>query len=124
MKAHFLQFFPLFAIGLCAGLLNGLLGAGGGILIVFGLRKLLKGCLKEPRSIYPTAIAVMLPLSLLSVWQYARAGSLELARLGWLILPAIAGGAIGALLLRRLSVKVLSRLFAAVVLISGLMLVR
>lgn len=123
MKPHFLQILPLFAIGLCAGFLNGLLGAGGGILIVFGLRKLLGKHLKDPRSIYPTAIAVMLPLSLLSVWQYARAGSLDPSRLGWLILPAIAGGAIGALLLRRLSAKSLSRLFAAVVFISGLVLV-
>jgi uncharacterized membrane protein YfcA len=123
MKVHFLQILPLFAIGLCAGFLNGLLGAGGGILIVFGLRKLLKGHLKDPRAIYPTAIAVMLPLSLLSVWQYARAGSLELSRLGALILPAIAGGVIGALVLRRLSAKTLSRIFAAVVLVSGLVLV-
>ena len=123
MKPHFLQILPLFAIGLCAGFLNGLLGAGGGILIVFRLRKLLQGHLKDPRAVYPTAIAVMLPLSLLSVWQYARAGSLELSGLGSLILPAIAGGAIGALLLRRLSVKALSRLFAAVVLVSGLVLV-
>ncbi len=123
MKVHFLQILPLLVIGLSAGFLNGLLGAGGGILIVFGLRKLLKGQLKDPRAIYPTAIAVMLPLSLLSVWQYARAGSLELSHLGWLVLPAIAGGAIGALLLRRLSTKALSRLFAAVVLISGLVLV-
>ena len=122
MKVHFLQILPLFAIGVGAGFLNGLLGAGGGILIVFGLRKLLKGQLKDPRAIYPTAIAVMLPLSLLSVWQYARAGSLEPTRLGWLIPPAIAGGVIGALLLRRLSPKALSRLFAAVVLISGLVL--
>ena len=123
MKVHFLQILPLIAIGLGAGFLNGLLGAGGGILIVFGLRKLLKRNLKDPRAIFPTAIAVMLPLSLLSAWQYARAGSLQLSYFGWLILPAIAGGVIGALLLRRLSVKALSRLFAAVVLISGLVLV-
>ena len=122
MKVHFLQILPLIAIGVGAGFLNGLLGAGGGILIVFGLRKLLKGQLKDPRAIYPTAIAVMLPLSLLSVWQYARAGSLEPTRLAWLIPPAIVGGVIGALLLRRLSPKALSRLFAAVVLISGLVL--
>ena len=123
MKPHFLQMLPLFAIGLGAGFLNGLLGAGGGILIVFGLGKLLKGRLEDERAIYPTAIAVMLPLSLLSVWQYARAGSLELSHLSWLILPAVAGGALGAFLLRRFSPNALSRLFAAVVLVSGLVLV-
>lgn len=124
MKHFFSQILPIFAIGLSAGFLNGLLGAGGGIVIVFGLRKLLRGRLEDPRSIFPTAIAVMLPLSLLSVWQYARQGSLDLSFLGWLILPAIAGGVIGGLLLRRLSTKALSRLFAAVVLVSGVMLLR
>jgi hypothetical protein len=72
--------------------------------------------------ILPLFVSVFVDGEKLSVWQYARAGSLEPTRLGWLIPPAIAGGVIGALLLRRLSPKALSRLFAAVVLISGLVL--
>ena len=123
MKRFFLQILPIIAIGLGAGFLNGLLGAGGGILIVFGLNRWLGPRLADPRSVFASAIAVMLPLSLLSAVQYLRQGSLDMAYLPFLIPPAIAGGVIGGLLLRRLSPVALSRLFAAVVLVSGIVLV-
>ena len=98
--------------------------AGGGILIIYGLQALLKSTSLDRRSIYATAIAVILPLSALSALQYLRQGTLDTELLTWLVLPAIAGGALGGLLLRHLSPKVLSRLFAAVVLLSGILLVR
>ena len=65
----------------------------------------------------------MLPLSALSAWQYFKNGHLGDNNLGLLILPALAGGALGAWLLRRLSPRALSRIFAAVVLVSGIVLV-
>ena len=110
-------------LGLGAGFINGLLGAGGGILIVFGLSRLLRGKVRDPRSVYASAIAVILPLSILSAIQYFRHGSVDLNMAVALILPAIAGGAVGAWLLRRLSPALLSRVFAAVVLLSGITMV-
>ncbi len=123
MKHHILIFFTLLAVGFGAGTINGLLGAGGGILIVFALGRLFRGKLRDPRSIYATAVAVILPLSLLSAWQYLSHKSFDPALAAALILPAIVGGAAGALLLRRLSPALLSRIFAAVVLISGITMV-
>lgn len=123
MKHSFFLFLTLIALGLGAGFINGLLGAGGGILIVFGLNKLLAGKLSDPRSVYASAIAVILPLSVLSALQYIRRGSPDLNTLSYLLLPAVLGGALGALLLRKLSVKTLSRIFAAVVLVSGITMV-
>jgi len=123
MKRSILISMPILLIGFGAGFLNGLLGAGGGILIVYGLRHLLEDSPVDPHAIFASAIAVMLPLSAISAILYLRNGHLEAASVGMLALPAIAGGAIGALLLRRLSPRALSRLFAAVVLVSGLVLV-
>lgn len=123
MKVFLTKILPIVGIGLAAGFLNGLLGAGGGIVIVFGLGALLGKQLADPRSIYATAIAVMLPLSALSAWQYFKNGHLTEGNLGLLILPALAGGALGAWLLRRLSPRAIARIFAAVVLISGILLV-
>lgn len=123
MKRSFLISLPILLIGFGAGFLNGLLGAGGGILIVYGLQYALGKDRVESHAIFASAIAVMLPLSALSALQYLRNGHLEAASVGLLALPAIAGGVIGALLLRRLSPRALSRLFAAVVLVSGLVLV-
>lgn len=123
MKHHILIFLAILMLGLGAGFINGLLGAGGGILIVFGLSRLLRGKVRDPRSVYASAIAVILPLSILSAIQYFRHGSVDLNMAVALILPAIAGGAVGAWLLRRLSPALLSRIFAAVVLVSGITMV-
>ena len=117
------DYLPVAALGLAAGFLNGLLGAGGGIVLVFGLRRLFSKKVRDGRSFYASAIAVMLPLSLLSAWQYRKAGHLPSLSLGTLLFPAILGGACGALLLRRLKPHALSRIFAAVVLCSGILLV-
>ena len=123
MKRRVFTLFLLLAVGFSAGLINGLLGAGGGILIVFGLNKLSTSSSWDKHSVFATALAVILPLSLLTVFQYLKRGSLDAQGLGVLILPAIAGGALGGSLLRRLSSRFLSRLFAVIVLASGVVLV-
>lgn len=122
MKPSVRQNLSVAAIGLSAGLLNGLLGAGGGIVIVAGLSRIFRGREIDPRSVYASAIAVMLPLSALSALRYFAHGHLGEAQVGLLLLPAAAGGAVGALLLRVLSPGVLARIFAFVVLLSGIFL--
>jgi uncharacterized membrane protein YfcA len=122
MKRFFRTTLPVLAIGLGAGLLNGTLGTGGGVLIVLALRPLLR---EESlrRRVYPTALGVMLPLSALTLLRYWLSGSMTGAAPLPLFLAALAGGGLGALLLRRLSLPLLSRIFAAVVLLSGVLMV-
>ncbi|MBE6555272.1 MAG: hypothetical protein E7663_03420 [Ruminococcaceae bacterium] len=122
MKRYQNRCLPLLATGLGAGLLNGLLGAGGGILIVYALRGIFSKKVANGRAFYPTALAVMLPLSALSAWQYAKGGHLLDASVLPLVFPALAGGLVGAMLLSRMAPRVLNRIFAAVVLISGILL--
>ena len=122
MKKHFKLLFPLLLIGLAAGFVNGLLGAAGGIVVVMGLRALFQKKAANGHRFYATAIAVMLPLSALTAWQYARGGHLPQLSLFTLILPAALGGAVGAFLLRRIAPRIMSRIFAVVVLISGIIL--
>lgn len=122
MKHFFKKTLPVCLLGLIAGILNGLLGAGGGVAIVLGLQKLLQNVPHEPRAIYVSALCVMLPVSLLTVIRYSAMGALITARLATLALPAIAGGAIGAWLLLFLSPGFLARLFSLLVLISGIIM--
>ncbi len=117
------NYLPVVLLGLLAGFLNGLLGAGGGIVLVFGLRRLFSERVRDGRSLYASAIAVMLPLSALSAWQYRKTGHLPTLSFGALFLPAVLGGACGAFLLRLMRPRALSRIFAAVVLCSGILLV-
>lgn len=108
-----------------SGLVNGLLGAGGGVLLALGLGRfpLQKG--QTPHSVFATVTAVMLPLSLFSAYRYYTAGHLSLSTLPTLALPCLLGGAIGAFSQRYLHASLLKRLFGLLVLISGiLMLVR
>lgn len=122
MKMFLRKTLPVCLLGLLAGALNGLLGAGGGVAIVLGMRPFLKNEPHDPRAVYVSALCVMLPVSLLTVLRYHSMGHLETAQISLLALPAIAGGVLGAWLLRRLSPSALSRLFSALVLVSGVVM--
>ena len=119
------------AVGLGAGFINGLLGAAGGILLVTALPYLPTPSLlsvganpygqagADRRDLFASALAVMLPVSAVSALRYRLAGVDPLPRsLLPLLLPAAAGGLLGAFLLERTSPRRLRRLFAAVILVS------
>ena len=108
--------------GIVSGFVNGLLGAGGGIIIVFVLSKLLKNH-AEPRDIFANALCVMLPLSAVSCVVYYLREQISFESFPSLTIPAIAGGIIGGILLGRIKTEALKKLFAVLVVISGIILV-
>ena len=110
-------------LGLLCGFLNALLGAGGGIPLVFGMQRMSPKNATNGRSFFTTTLAVMLPLSLFSYLLYQKSGHVPLSPPPSLLVPALLGGAIGALLLPHLRVKLLRRIFATVVLLSGILTV-
>ncbi|MBE6597238.1 MAG: hypothetical protein E7641_06160 [Ruminococcaceae bacterium] len=114
-------FLPL--CGIIAGLVNGLLGAGGGIIVVFALSLALSETGVEGKDIFANALCVMLPLSAVSALIYAVSGSLTTRGMGVYILPAVLGGLTGALILPRLRPTALKRLFGTLVIYSGILLI-
>lgn len=100
--------------GGAVGLINGLFGSGGGMLAVplFTLQGL------GQKQAQATAIAVILPLSALSFLGYALFSGLPQGCL-FTALGAVGGGAVGALLLGRLSNVWLHRLFCLLMLLAG-----
>ena len=119
-------------LGLSAGLLNGLLGAAGGILLVMLLPRLTPPAALYPparqlgeyhdrRDILATAPAVMLPIAAVSGISYWLGGIRPSPALLLSIIPAaVAGGLLGAKLLPKIPLHFLKKLFAAVVVIAGL----
>lgn len=109
--------------GIGAGFLNGLLGAGGGIILTLAFAALLPrnvGAAEATRDRFAAAVCVMFPVSLLTVFFYARSGNvLPAEELPWLLLPAAAGGAAGAFFMDRLDAAWLRVLFAALLVVSG-----
>lgn len=113
--------------GLISGFCNGLLGAGGGIIIVLFLQKLLPKDNESVRSVYSNALLVMLPISSLTLFRYISAGVLGPEKLGtrsfFILLGAMAGGILGGVVLGRLGGGKIKKLFALLTLISGLIMI-
>ncbi len=112
----------LLGVGLLSGFLNGLLGAGGGIIVVLAVNKLFNVG-EDKNAAFATALCVMLPVSLLSAAMYAARGSMNMTGFGVFIIPAILGGALGGFLLGKLRAVFVKRLFAALVVVSGILLI-
>lgn len=113
--------FLLAMLSFLAGVLNGLLGTGGGMLLLFSLGMLLSG--ERGKEAFVISSVGVLTFSLVSAFFYGRGGSLDTAALPRFALPAAAGGILGAILLDKISTRWLKRLFAGLMLYSGLKLV-
>jgi len=104
------------AAGILAGFINGLMGSGGGVLIVLYLTMLAKLGRKNAQA---TAIAIILPLAVLSSVIYAKNGNVEWTPLWKVSVGGIAGAILGAVLLNRLKPEFLKKLFGVFLVIAG-----
>ena len=112
---HLKTILKLLLLGTAAGFVNGLIGSGGGILVVFGLAPLIT----DPdgkRDVFVNAI------SLVSAISYISTGRTDLTGFGVYIIPAAIGGVIGAFILDKINVPVIKKLFTALVIWSGIYL--
>ena len=110
----------LLACGLAAGIINGLLGTGGGIILVFAISYFCKGTLPDRRDVCANALVVTLALTLLSTLLYIRGGNAPPADLSRFVLPAAAGGLAGGLMLGNITPRLLGKLFAVLLIVSGI----
>lgn len=104
-------------IGACAGAANGFFGSGGGLFLV----PLFTGWLgMQQKQAFATSVAVIFPLSAVSAIIYFWKGGIELSA----ALPDLLGGAVGGLLsglfFSRISVPLLRKAFALLLLWGGI----
>ena len=112
---------PLFLIlgALGAGFLNGLLGAGGGVVLYFTLAAVYKSQTKE--NLVLSSASVMF-FCLVSLFFYKGNSSLGIKEILAVALPAIFGGISGALLLKRLPRGAVKKIFSAVLVVGGILM--
>ena len=112
-KAHKRWLSYLGSVGV--GFINGLLGAGGGMLAV----PLLKNSGIEQKKAHASSIALIFPLCIFSAALYLIKGRVTLAdSLGYMPAGAV-GAVIGAWLLGKISNKWLKRIFALFMIWAG-----
>ena len=110
-------------VGAAAGICNGMIGCGGGIVVVYALSRLYKNDPERtPRDIFASAVASILPISAVSVIMYTADGT-DPAGVTRYIIPAVTGGILGAYLLDRIKLGLLRKLFAILVMWAGLSMI-
>lgn len=111
----------LAVVGLAAGVLSGLFGIGGGVIIVPALVVFLGFTAQQAAG---TSLgALLLPVGLLGVLEYWRAGEVELVNALVLALGLLFGAFLGARLGLSLPTEVVQRAFGVLLLVFGLRLV-
>lgn len=109
--------FALILGGTVTGMLNGLLGAGGGMVVVPMLNKR-----TEQRKAHATSVSIILPICITSAVSYLSSGKVTFEDvtpyLGWGVL----GSLIGAWLLPRINETLLKKTFALLMIWAGVRL--
>jgi hypothetical protein len=103
-------------IGLVTGVVNGLFGSGGGTMLVPCLERVMK---IKPQKAHATAIAVILPLSIVSAILYISRLSVDIKSLTAVCLGGIIGGLSGAKLLGKISARYLHIVFGACMILGA-----
>jgi uncharacterized membrane protein YfcA len=113
--------FGLVAVGLAAGALAALLGIGGGILIVPALVALFSF---DQHVAQGTSLAVIVPTAVVAAVVHIRAGRVDLRMAAALGAGGLAGGLAGATTALSLEGVVLARLFAVLLVVVAVRMLR
>lgn len=103
--------------GTVAGIANGLFGGGGGMIVVPMLNLLLK---YENKHAHATALLIILPLSIVSGLFYAFFGNFNINSGVPTTIGVVFGGIVGALLLKKLSSKLIVIIFSVAMAAAGI----
>ena len=106
------------AAGLAVGIVNGLLGAGGGMIAVPLLKKL--GL--SQKQAHANAVAVILPITVLSAVLYLIRGYVRLSDCLIFIPGGLLGSLIGTYFLKKISPRWLKRIFGGFMVYAGVRL--
>lgn len=104
-------------IGALAGILNGMFGAGGGLILV---PLLISWIGVEQKKAFATSVAVMLPISLASYILFCIKGGNVWAEALPYLLGGVVGGLLSVKLFKNVSVKWLHRIFSLLILYGGI----
>ena len=115
-KKHFKEI----SIGFASGILNGLFGAGGGSVLVPLMEKFLG---VEEHKAHATAIPVILIRSIVSSFLYLRRGFFDFRLWLFVSIGGLAGGFVGAKLLKKVPKKWLKIGFGAVICITAVKMI-
>lgn len=123
LKRNILSFIFIVAGGFFAGIVNGLFGTGGGIITVYSLSHIpyFKNCF-DKKDIFAMTLISSFFMSLSSAFLNIRSGNIAVSDIIPYALPAFIGGGVGALILDKIKISFLSKIFSVIVIYAGITL--
>ena len=107
--------------GVLSGVVNGLLGTGGGILTVFFLSKIYAlEKIYSTKDVFAITLCSSVIMSMASLLFYLSSGCFSVSDSALYMLAAVPGGVLGAILLEKLSSKTMKLIFALLVVWAGI----
>ncbi len=107
-----------FLAGLCIGVVNVSLGAGGGMLTV----PLYKRMGMDQKQSQINAVATILPITIISAVIYLINGSVTISDTYIYLIPGLLGSVLGTFVIKRTSNKILTVIFALFMIWAGVRL--
>ena len=108
----------LICLGLSAGFVNGLLGTGGGIVLIFVIKRYLKKM--DSKDVFVLTLTVTVAMSAVSAVMYYLRGDLDVKMGLKYGICAVPGGIMGAYLLDKLKYDTVRKAFGLLVIWAGL----
>ena len=109
----------LILTGSVTGAVCGLFGGGGGMIVVPMLTLL---CAYKEKESHATAIAIILPITIISGAIQIFSGNYDLSVGLPTLIGSVLGGVVGGYLLKKISGKWLTKIFAVIMLVAGVKL--
>lgn len=106
--------------GLAAGIVNGYLGSGGGIILMFVYMYLAGRNGADGKDCFASTVISVLPMTVVSAIVYNLTGNAALNDIAGFIAPAIIGGLIGGILTEKIKTNILKFVFALIMIWSGI----
>ena len=111
----------LVVIGVVAGMLSGLVGVGGGIIIVPALMWALG--VTQPQAPGTSLAILLLPVGILAVWNYHKAGSIDWQAALIISATFVVGAYFGSKLSLSLPPETVKKVFGGVMILAALKLI-
>ena len=118
MNGKFLKNVKKVGVGVLIGAVNGMLGAGGGMIAV----PMLSRAGLEKKAAHSNAVAIILPITVISAVLYVMRGHVALSDAWGFIPTGVIGSVIGTAILKRISPLWLKRIFGGFMLYAGVRL--
>ena len=102
--------------GAAAGLVNGLFGAGGGMVLVPMLIRFAK---IEDKQAFSSAISIILPITLVTIFVYWTRQIFPFSESIPFLIGGLGGGLLDGILFRKVTPRLLHRLFGLIIIWGG-----